>query len=147
MGQGDASEFDRIFPGLVLGSVLGNLPELIMAHFLSNKRSAIFIEDERGRYVQFLATEDQHLAVECVSNHFLDGDDELAFDDEIRLVEAGFELPESDDSPRPNFWWYTESASEVLKACRMAAFALRVAFDLDDDDFVMLTERSLASHH
>ena len=134
---------DRTFRGLPLGSVIGNLPEMILAHFVSDRRVAILIEVGRDRYVQFLATEDQHLVVECVSNHFLEGDEELSVDDEFNLIEAGFELPESDEDPRPNWWWHTESASDVMMACRMAALVLRGVFRLTDDDRVVLVERPL----
>jgi hypothetical protein len=112
-------------------------------HFVSDRRVAIMIEVERDRYVQFLATEDQHLVLECVSNRFLGPDEELSIDDELNLIEAGFELPGSDGEPHPNWWWHTENYSDLFEACRLAAFVLRGVFRLTDAAQVILIERPL----
>ena len=136
--------FDRTFSDIEVGSLVGNLPELVLAHFLSDKRVALIIDLGRNRYVQFLATEDQHLVVECVSNRFLAPGDELSIESELTLMDIGFELPGADDESHPNWWWHTKDITGVMTACRMAGAVLYAVFGLAADDRVTLTERSLA---
>jgi len=134
---------DRCFPNVQVASLIGNLPELILAHLLSDKRVAIIIETGRNRYVQFLATEDRKLILECVSNRFLAEEEELGTEEELTLIEAGFELPGEDREPHPNWWWRTEDPTEVMVACRMAALVIRRVFRLRPRDLALITERTL----
>jgi hypothetical protein len=130
---------------LHVASVIRNLPELLLARLASEERVAIFIDDERGRYVQFLITEDHHLIVECESNHFLQDDDRLSLELELILLEAGFAAPGPAEGDRPNWRWTSAGVTELLGGCRMAAIALREVFGLRDGDLVTLTERLLSS--
>ena len=142
--KGFGRRCERTFSHIAVGSLVGNLPELVLAHFLSDKRVALIIDLGRNRYVQFLATEDQHLVVECVSNRFLAPGDELSIESELTLMDIGFELPGADGDPHPNWWWHTEEIVEVMTACRMAASVLYGVFGLTDESRGTLTERPLA---
>jgi T3SS (YopN, CesT) and YbjN peptide-binding chaperone 3 len=132
---------------LPLGSVLGNLPELLMAHLGSNERIALIVRAGNNRYVQFLATENQELILECVSNRFLDGDAAIGLEGELVLFQAGFRPPETDAEPRPNWWWRAKEGVGVMEACQMAAIAALEVFGLNRDSRVELIERPLPVRH
>ena len=88
-------------------SLLANLPELAMAHLLSDDRVALIIETGRSRCVQMMLTEGHEIVVECVSNRYLDDDEALSLDDELHLLELGYEPAEGVGEPHPNFWWHS----------------------------------------
>lgn len=145
MTKGFSDRFDSRYVDVSVGSVLKNLPELMLAHLVSPTRVAIIIEAGGSRYFQFLATEDQHLVLECVSNRYLDDADALSIDEEFRLVEAGFAPPEGEAEPHPNFWWHREGVYSVMEACRLTSIVLREVFGLSDGSRVVVVERPLAT--
>jgi len=101
-------------------SLVGNLPELLLHDIMSPSRHVVLIEDatRSARYVQVLADKEGKLFVECVSNVWLDDEeDHLSLDDELRLLELGFQPPEGIDSSRPNWWWYPDEDGLALEAC------------------------------
>jgi hypothetical protein len=138
---------ERRFPGLDLESVIGNLPELLMAHLNSAERIAIIFEVELDRYVQCLATEDHQLIVECISNRFLREDQCLSIDEECALLELGFQPPELASEPHPNFWWLGGTdLCEIMVACRMISTVLKEVFNLRRGSLIEIIERPLARH-
>ena len=140
--SGEAKSETRHF-GLSINSVVANLPELLLGHLASDERTAIIVETGCNRYVQFLVTEDRDLILECVSNRYLEVDESLSLDEELRLLGAGFEPPETDEEPHPNWWWKAEGVPDVMKASRLAAFALQEVFGLQNFANVVLIERPL----
>lgn len=130
------------FPDLTVNSVLGNLPELLMGHLASGRRTAVIIEADDTLYVQAMVTERQQLVVECVSNRYLDGAQQLSLGQELELLCAGFSPPETDEEPHPNWWWVGEGR-EVMAACRLVELVLLRTFALSRGDLVVLIERPL----
>lgn len=135
---------DRTFRSLALDSLIANLPELLLHHLLSDKRVALIIEVSGGRYVQFLASEKQSLIVECVSNRFLDDDVRLDLDDEMRLLDIGFNPPGIESEPHPNWWWHSEEPTDVMVASSMGARALDLVLRVPRTELVTLVERNCA---
>jgi len=135
---------DRTYRNLEFGSVIANLPELLLRHLLSEERVALIIEVSGDRYVQFLAREDQQLVVECISNRYLDDDYRLDLDDEMRLLDAGFNPPGIEAEPHPNWWWQSDDVADIMVACTMGAFALVEVLRVPSTELVTLVERNLA---
>lgn len=136
---------ERRFPGLELESVVGNLPELLMGHLHSTDRIAIIFEVDADRYVQCMATERRELIVECVSNRYLRGDKSLSIDEECALLELGFNLPEPESAPHPNFWWRCKNGPmEIMSACKLISTVLTAVFHLGHGSFVEMVERPIA---
>jgi hypothetical protein len=136
------SVLEHRYAPMPLVSLLANLPELLLAHVASDARVALIVE--RGtRYVQFLATEHHELVVECVSNRYLEAGDEWSLDDELTLLSLGFEPPECEPEPHPNFWWHSAEPTDLMVACRMAAAVLGDLLALGAHDEVVLIERPL----
>jgi hypothetical protein len=109
----------------------------------AKRKTPLESEEPRNRYVQMLLTERQDLVVECVSNRFLSGNEELSIDEELLLVQLGFEPAESDLEPHPNFWWHSQRPAGVMQACNLAARTLRDVFGLGLGDSVTLIEKHL----
>jgi hypothetical protein len=135
---------EAVYTTLSLDSLIGNLPEMVLAHLLSDERVALIIGAGKYRYVQFWLGEKHDFAVECVSNEFLLPEVALSEEDEEMLVEVGFNRPDPDGKPHPNFWWYSDQVSDVMKACQMAAFALCNVLQIGNNDIIKLTERPLS---
>jgi hypothetical protein len=140
-----SADTEVVFPDMELLSLLANLPELAMAHLVSHERVALIVATGRDRYVQLLLTERHDVVVECVSNRYLSGDEELSLDEELLLLQLGFEPAESDTEPHPNFWWHAAGHADVMQACALAARTLREVFGLERDSPVTLIERHLTS--
>jgi hypothetical protein len=131
---------DRITHDVLLSSVVRNLPELLLAQVSSERRIGIIIEDQKRRYVQFLATEDHGLVVECVSNQFLSEDDQLSQSDEEVLSEIGFASPATSDNRYPNWRWVSAPPADVLEGCRKGALSMSEVLRLRDSDRVSVFE-------
>jgi hypothetical protein len=131
------------FPDLTVDSVLGNLPELLMWHVASARRTALIVDASDTRFVQAMVTESQQLIVECVSNRYLRSEDQLDLSDELDLMCIGFSPPESAAEPHPNWWWVRDNGIEVMKACGLFEFVLLNTFGLTRSDRVLLIERPL----
>jgi hypothetical protein len=134
----------RIFRDVRVDSVLTNLPEIITGLARVEGRSALVVEDDRRRYVQFMLTLNGELIVECISNRYLDSQQQHTAEDEDQLRAIGFHPAEVEPEPHPNWWWQGAFPGDLLKACRMAARALSGVLDLDDRSRVMLIEEHWA---
>ena len=145
MTRQQGTQGEQRYDDLALGSLLGNLPELLLAHVGAERRTALIVEAGGHRYVQFLATESHELVVECVSNHFLDDDESLDLDDALALLVAGFTPPDMEVVPHghPNWWWFSGPGAPVMTASAMAATVLGEVFGLDATSRVTLVERPL----
>jgi hypothetical protein len=138
---------DVTYERVSVHSLVGNLPELFLREFLAKGRTALIIDVDRlvthGRYVQLLAREDDHLVVECVSNNYLDAPFELSLDQELALVNLGFEPAEGPESDHPNFWFHAEGIGATMDACKLAARALTEVFALPPEWPVNLIRRPI----
>ena len=136
---------ENVYTSISLDSLIGNLPEVVLAHLMTDERVALIIEAGKGRYVQFWLGEDHDFDVECVSNNFLSAEVALSEEDEEMLVEVGFNRPDPEDKRYPNFWWKSEKVTDVMKACQMAAFALCNVLRVNSTDIIELIERPLGN--
>lgn len=116
-----------------------------MAHLVSHERVVLIVATGRNRYVQLLLTARHEVVLECVSNRYLSGNGELSLDEELGLVQLGFEPAESNTEPHPNFWWHAAGHADVMQACVLAARTLREVFGLGRGSPVTLIERHLTS--
>lgn len=138
---------EQRFPNLTVDSLVGNLPELLISHLTSGRRAALLIEVGRSRYVQAMATEKQELIIECVSNRYLEGADQLDLNEELSLMSIGFHPPETISEPHPNWWWQCEGLIGVLEGCRLVEFVLLNTFGLARKERITLIERPLRRCH
>jgi hypothetical protein len=126
-----------------MGSLVGNLPEMLLRDILSPTKRIIIIEhgEQPLHYVQVLADRKGKLFVECVSNAFIeDEEDHLSLDDELALMELGFLPPEGIDSTRPNWWWYPEEDGLALEACTKMVRVLEGIFAVRSNDPVWVRQ-------
>ena len=126
-----------------MGSLAGNLPEMLLRDILSPTKRIIIIEHAaRPRhYVQVLADKKGKLFVECVSNDFIeDEEDHLSLDDDLALMELGFLPPEGLESKRPNWWWYPEEDGLALEACTKMVRVLEGIFAVRSSDPVWVRQ-------
>jgi hypothetical protein len=109
---------------------------------LLSERLAIILEVDRpgDRYVQLWAANDV-LVVDCVPNRFLGPEELLTPRDELRLLHAGFNPPESET--RPNWWWRGDGRASIMTACKLVEYVARVLFSLRLNDRIEFIERHL----
>jgi hypothetical protein len=133
---------ERRYPHQELVSVLRNLPEVLAGHVILSNRLAIILEvgGPGSRYVQVWAANDVFV-VECVSNRFLGPEELLTSRDELRLLHAGFNPPESET--RPNWWWRGDGRASIMTACKLVEYVARVLFSLRLNDRIEFIERHL----
>ena len=126
-----------------MGSLAGNLPEMLVRDIHSPEQRMIIIEHTQRElhYVQVLTDTHGKLFVECFSNVFIDDpDDHLSLDDELALLEMGFEPPEGIGSSHPNWWWHPEQDGLALEACTKMVRVLENIFALRPTDDVWLRQ-------
>ena len=126
-----------------MGSLAGNLPEMLLRDILAPTKRIIIIEhgDQPRHYVQVLADKEGKLFVECVSNVFIEDEEEhLSLDDELALMELGFLPPEGIDSAHPNWWWYPEEDGLALEACTKMVRVLERIFAVRANDPVWVRQ-------
>jgi len=147
----DEDRDDLTYERLSVHSLVGNLPELFLREFMAEGRTALIVDVDRlvsrGRYVQLLAREDDHILVECVSNNYLDAPFTLSLDQDLALVDLGFEPAEGPESDHPNFWFHAEGIEASMEACRMVARALTEVFALPPGWLVDLVRRPVSIPH
>lgn len=133
---------ERRYPRQTLVSVLRNLPEVLAGHVLLSERLAIILRADRlgKRYVQVWAADDVFV-VECVSNRFLGSEELLTSLEELGLLQAGFNPPESEQ--RPNWWWRGDGRRSIMTACRLVEVGVHNILGLRLDDQIDLIERHL----
>ena len=126
-----------------MGSLAGNLPEMLLRDILAPTKRIIIIEhiDQPLHYVQVLTEKKGRLFVECVSNDFIEDEDEhLSLDDELALMELGFLPPEGIDSTHPNWWWYPTEDGLALEACTKMVRVLEGIFAVRSNDPVWVRQ-------
>jgi hypothetical protein len=98
----------------------------------SLSRWILIIQMARGRYVQFLASEEGALISECVSNSYLLDTSKLSEDDEELLAELGWGWP---SPPKQLNWRTVEFGPGTTVDCAvLAVHTLRRVFGRRDDD-------------
>ena len=126
-----------------MGSLAGNLPEILVRDIHAPEKRMIIIEHatHEFHYVQVLTDKHGRLFVECVSNVFIDDvEDHLSLDDELALMEMGFLPPEGVDSSRPNWWWYPTQDGLALEACTKMVQILKDIFAVRPNDMVWVRQ-------
>ena len=101
-----------------VGSLIGNLPELLAWAIAAPTTRIVIIEpDGGGRYVQALCAKGD-IHVECSSDAFLEEDERLGLDEELALISAGFEPP---SECCPNWSWDAEGIGASIEAAAKLA--------------------------
>ncbi len=139
---------DPIFREVQAASLIGNLPEMLVADILASGKQATYVEVERsgevtGHYVQVLADGEGEFWVECVSNNYLDGDRRLTDDQELTLFEIGFSAPDPLGGDHPNWWCNVHGVEGTMVAARMMSDALIKVFGVSGFDSVWVGHREL----
>jgi len=93
------------------------------------------VDASHNRYLQLLAYEDGSVWAEATSNVNLQGDDTLTVDQQTRLVELGWKLP--DPSASPNFY-RDDAEPEIREVAERAMTTLREVFGVRDRDWLTI---------
>jgi len=124
---------------VALGSLEGNLPELLASFIGDGRRHYLIAELDPYRYVQYLVTEKDEVITECVSNRNQHAE-HLFSESELEAIEnLGFRPPVDGDRNRPNYAHEGQGMGAIFPAAVLGARVMREIFGLHANATLSLT--------
>ena len=95
-----------------VGSLIANLPELVVALAAQSGNHAVVCEFPDGRYIQVWVDQSGYVQGEIESNDLIGDGERLTPDDELALERLGFSPPRGGNTP--NWWRRVEGRADVM---------------------------------